>query len=149
MDLPKNQIVVRLARRPTGDVVPGQDLVVDHHARTPLPDDLEEGQVLVKNLFLSLDPAMRGWMDDRRSYLPPVAIGAVMRGNTISEVIASRNTKFPTGTLVQGQFGWQQYAVGGKKEGVAAVHPPPGISPSVFLGALGMTGMTAYFGLLR
>mmetsp|Transcript_35197 Transcript_35197/g.111241 ORF Transcript_35197/g.111241 Transcript_35197/m.111241 type:complete len:231 (-) Transcript_35197:3-695(-) len=144
--LPQSQDAVRLMRRPMGEVVPGVDLVLGT-APVPRPSDLSEGEVIVRNLWLSLDPAMRGWMDDAKSYIPPVPLGEVMRGGCVGEVVASRSSKFPLGCLVQGMFGWQEYTRSGPK-GVVRVEPPPGIPASMFLGVLGLTGMTAYFGLL-
>ena len=105
-----------------------------------------EGEVLVKVLYLSLDPAMRGWMNDARSYIPPVGIGEVMRALGAGEVIASRHPDLAVGDHVTGLLGAQEYAVvhgGGLIKVDTALAPLP-----VYLGALGMPGMTAYFGLL-
>lgn len=105
-----------------------------------------DGQILVKVTHLSLDPAMRGWMNDARSYIPPVGIGEVMRAGGGGEVVASRNPKFKAGDQVVGAFGVQRYALSDGK-GVdkvdTAIVPMP-----VYIGTLGMPGMTAYFGLL-
>lgn len=127
-----------LASRPVGMVS------VDnfHYDEEPLPQ-LEEGQYLVQTLYVSLDPAMRGWLDDRPSYLPPVAIGAVMRAGGVGRVVASRDPAMPVGQLVTGVTGWQEYIV--PRGGFQVV--PAGVSPDIALGALGATGMTAYFGL--
>ena len=75
----------------------------------PKPGD---GEVLVRNLYISFDPAMRGWMEDRESYLPPVAVGEPMRAGCIGQIVESRNPDFQRGDLVQGMFGWQEYAIG-------------------------------------
>lgn len=147
--IPSSQRVVRLMKRPIGMVNPGADLVVSS-APVVSSGDLGAGQFLVKNLWLSLDPAMRGWMNDAKSYIEPVKLNDVMRGGTIAQVVASKNSAYSVGDLVTGMFGWQEYThVESPKEAGAQVVPTlPGVSPSAFLGVLGMTGMTAYFGLL-
>ncbi len=105
-----------------------------------------QGQVLVQVLLLSLDPAMRGWLNDTRSYIPPVAIGEVMRAGGIGRVLASRDPRFSQGDHVSGTFGAQEYALAGGGELLAV---DPAVAPlETHLGALGITGMTAYFGLL-
>jgi len=106
----------------------------------------KEGELLVKVLYISLDPAMRGWMNEARSYAPPVGIGEVMRALAAGIVTASRNSRFAVGDHVSGVFGVQEYAVSdgrGVMKIDARVVPLP-----KFLSVLGMTGMTAYFGLL-
>jgi len=103
-----------------------------------------EGEFLVHNLYLSLDPAMRGWISDARSYMPPVAIGEVMRGGCVAEVLDSRHAAFSPGELVFGMFGWQDYAV---SEGTGVLRVPEDVGPTLALGALGWTSLTAYFGL--
>lgn len=111
----------------------------------PLPQPAA-GEFLVKIEYLSLDPAMRGWMNDTRSYVPPVQIGEVMRALCAGTVETSNHAGFNAGDNVVGVFGVQEYAVsdGG---GVIKVDPNL-VSLPVYLGALGMPGMTAYFGLL-
>jgi NADPH-dependent curcumin reductase CurA len=108
----------------------------------PLPKPAE-GEVLVKNLWLSLDPYMRGRMDDVKSYVKGVDIGEVMVGQTVGEVIESRNEKFKRGDKVLTQLGWQLY--GSAKEASKVQEGPAPLS--YYLGCLGMPGMTAYFGL--
>jgi NADPH-dependent curcumin reductase CurA len=108
--------------------------------------DPGEGELLVELLYISLDPAMRGWINDAKSYLPPVSIGEVMRALGLGRVIASKNPKFAAGDYVYGGLGVQEYALTdgsaiGKVDAKAAPLP-------VYLSALGMPGMTAYFGLL-
>jgi hypothetical protein len=112
--------------------------------------DPAEGQVLVKVLQLSLDPAMRGWMNEGRSYIPPVGIGEVMRAIGIGKVQASKNPAFAAGDLVTGGFGIQEYCLVAdpKKLGLHKIDPRLG-TPAQWLNALGMPGMTAYFGLLE
>jgi hypothetical protein len=133
----------RLARRPAGAIAPG-DL---EFASGPLPH-IGPGQALVKNLFLSLDPTNRIWMSDRDQYLPPVEIGAVMRGGTIGVVTQSQEPTLPVGSIVApGLSGWQEYDVA--TAGIARVLPQiPGVPVTAYMSALGLTGWTAYFGLL-
>ena len=104
-------------------------------------------EFVVRVTMLSLDPAMRGWMDDRPSYLPPIGIDEVIRAGGVGEVVASNNARFPVGTLVSGTFGVQEYALS-DGSGVTKVDTSLG-TPSMYLGVLGMTGMTAYFGLFE
>lgn len=108
---------------------------------------LKDGEFLVKNEYISLDPAMRGWMRDVRSYIPPVALGDVMRAGTVGEVIESKNDKFKVGDFASGWGGVQKYSV---SDGKMSHKVDPSIAPlPKFLGVLGMPGMTAYFGLLH
>jgi NADPH-dependent curcumin reductase CurA len=105
-----------------------------------------EGEVLVKIAYVSLDPAMRGWMNEGRSYIPPVGIGEVMRAFAVGEVIASNDPDVAVGEHVGGLLGVQEYSIAHGK-GVFKVDPSLAPLP-VYLGALGMPGVTAYFGLL-
>ncbi|HEU0103991.1 MAG TPA: NADP-dependent oxidoreductase [Mycobacteriales bacterium] len=132
---------VRLAKRPTG--LPTDDVwdVVTEPA--PEPGD---GEFLLRTRYISVDPAMRGWMNDVRSYVPPVGLGEVMRAGVVGEVVASRAGRFPEGAHVVATTGVQEYAVS-DGAGVQVVDPAKAPLPT-YLGALGMTGMTAYFGLL-
>jgi NADPH-dependent curcumin reductase CurA len=112
----------------------------------PVPE-LADGELLVKSLYLSVDPYMRGRMNDVKSYAPPVAIGGTMVGGVVGEVIESKNEKFAAGDTVQGEFGWQEFTVTNGR-GVRKVDPK--IAPvSTAVGILGMPGLTAYFGLLH
>src|SRR5208282_1969779 len=104
------------------------------------------GELLVQVLYISLDPAMRGWMNDARSYIPPVGIGELMRALGVGMVAASRNSPFAVGDHVSGMFGVQEYALTDGK-GVTKVDARVAPLPK-YLSVLGMTGMTAYFGLL-
>jgi NADPH-dependent curcumin reductase CurA len=108
--------------------------------------DPGEGELLVKILYISLDPAMRGWMNEGKSYVAPVGIGEVMRAGALGRVIASKNPKFAVGDHVYGGFGVQEYAIS-NGTGITKVDPSAFPLP-VYLGTLGMPGMTAYFGLL-
>lgn len=106
----------------------------------------QDGQVLVRNEYLSLDPAMRGWMNEGKSYIPPVALGDVMRALGVGKVIASAHPGFAVGDYVNGALGMQDYFTG-EPRGFYKVDPKLVPLP-VYLSALGMTGMTAYFALL-
>jgi hypothetical protein len=108
--------------------------------------EIGDGEVLVKNHYASLDPAMRGWMNEGRSYIPPVQIGDVMRAGTVGEVIASNSPDFKAGDYVSGMLGIQQY---GKAQAKDLTKIDPNLAPiETYLGGLGMPGLTAYFGLL-
>ncbi|MCW0206788.1 MAG: NADP-dependent oxidoreductase [Achromobacter sp.] len=111
----------------------------------PVPE-LKEGEVLVRNLYLSVDPAMRGWVNAAANYSDPVAIGEVMRSFAAGRVVASRNPRYPEGCLVMGMLGWQDYAVtDGRaiRRRVLETDLPLSLS----LGVLGLNGVTAYFAL--
>ena len=131
----------RLAARPSG--LPKRS---DWQLTTEPVAQPADGQLLVKVLQISLDPAMRGWMNEGRSYIPPVGIGEVMRAGGVGKVIASKNPKFAVGDHVSGGFGVQEYCVSDGK-GVAQIDLRLGTLPQ-WLNALGMPGMTGYFGLL-
>jgi NADPH-dependent curcumin reductase CurA len=130
-----------LAKRPVGLPQP-----TDFTYEETVVGEPAEGELVVKNRYISLDPAMRGWMNDVRSYIPPVGIGEVMRALAIGEVIASKAAGFAVGDVVVGAFGMQEYAITAAKAAtkIAPLAPLPR-----FLGVLGMTGLTAYFGLLE
>jgi len=130
----------RLAARPVG-LPKGSDWnLVEEPAREPA-----EGEFLVRIEYVSLDPAMRGWMNEGKSYVPPVGIGEVMRAYSAGEVVVSNNPKFPVGSRVAGVFGVQQYAI---SDGKGARVVDTALAPlPTYLSVLGMTGMTAYFGL--
>lgn len=106
----------------------------------------KDGELLVQVLYISLDPAMRGWINEARSYVPPVSIGEVMRALGVGIVTTSRNSRFAVGDHVSGLFGVQEYAVSDGR-GVTKVDPKIVPLPK-YLSVLGMPGMTAYFGLL-
>lgn len=134
--------VVRLGERPFGLPDPSTWHVED----VPLPT-VGDRQFLVRVELISLDPAMRGWLDDRPSYLPPVALGDVMRASAVGVIEESRHPRFPVGTRVQGLLGVQTHVVSDGR-GVTIVDEALG-TPSMYLGVLGNTGLTAYFGLFE
>ena len=131
----------RLAARPVGMPKREDWSYTEEPVREP-----GEGELLVKVLYISLDPAMRGWMNEGKSYIPPVGIGEVMRAGAVGRVISSKHPGFAVGDHVSGTFGVQEYALSNGK-GVTKVDTGFAALP-VYLGTLGMPGMTAYFGLL-
>ena len=139
MTNPVNRQVL-LAARPKGYPVESDFQMSD----SPMPVP-EAGQVLVRNLWLSLDPYQRGRMNDAPSYAPSVAIGQVMTGGTVGRVVTNRHPGFSEGDIVEGLLGWQAYAVSGSP---ALRKVDPELAPiSTALGIIGMPGLTAYFGL--
>src|SRR5689334_22508104 len=136
----------RLAARPAAGLPKRSDWnYTEEPVRDPGP-----GQVLVKILYISLDPAMRGWMNEGRSYIEPVKLGDVMRAGALGRVMASQNPGFAAGDIVVGMFGVQEYALSDGK-GLSKIEPAlQKLAPlPAFLGTLGMPGLTAYFGLLE
>ncbi len=140
--MPTENRQVRLAARPRG--LPTPD--VWEHTTEEVAEPVD-GQFLARVKYISLDPAMRGWMNEGRSYIPPVGIGEVMRAGAIAEVFASRHEGFAVGDHVSSLFGVQEYALS-DGTGVTKVDPSLAALPT-YLGTLGMPGMTAYFGLLE
>jgi NADPH-dependent curcumin reductase CurA len=131
-----------LASRPVGEPKPENFRLEEFPVPKPGP-----GEVLLRTVWLSLDPYMRGRMSDAPSYAPPVQIGQAMAGGTVCEVTQSNNPQFAVGDLVVGYTGWQTHAVSDGK-GLQKIDPKLA-PPSTFLGVLGMPGMTAYAGLLE
>jgi NADPH-dependent curcumin reductase CurA len=109
--------------------------------------EIGDGEALVHVDWISLDPTNRMWIDATPTYLPPVGIGEVMRGLGLGEVVASNNPNYAVGQLVQGLVGWQEYAVASDMQPLQPVDVAEGVSPSSYLGALGMTGLTAWIGI--
>lgn len=133
---------VVLAARPVGVPLAEHFAIEEEACPEPGP-----GQFLLRNRYLSVSPAMRGWVNAVANYSEPVAIGAVMRANAVGEVIASRNDTYAVGDLLVGMFGWQTHAIGDGSE-VSTKLSDPGAPISAYLGVLGISGITAYFGLL-
>ncbi|MCX2741786.1 NADP-dependent oxidoreductase [Pontibacter anaerobius] len=137
----KNKTIL-LASRPNG--VPTQENFAFEVQDVPA---LQEGHVLLKSLYVSVDPYMRGRMSDAASYVAPYTVGEPITGGIVAEVIDSRNPQFPKGTVVMDRLPWQQYIV---HDGSGLSKISPDIAPlSYHLGILGMPGLTAYFGLLH
>ncbi|MBE9212310.1 NADP-dependent oxidoreductase [Plectonema cf. radiosum LEGE 06105] len=134
-----------LLSRPIGDIKESNF----EYKEVPIPT-LNEGEVLIRNLYLSLDPTNRIWMSDMVQYMPPVELGEVMRGVAMGVVEESKNSNLRSGDIVTGLLGWQDYAVL-KEEPVnfiTKIHPPLPNPLFTAVGLLGATGVTAYFGLL-
>ncbi|WP_079226983.1 NADP-dependent oxidoreductase [Pseudomonas putida] len=131
-----------LAKRPVGAVRRDDFTFETVPAEAPAA-----GQIQVRNLYLSLDPAMRGWMNEGKSYIPPVALGQVMRALGVGEVVASSHPDYKPGDHVSGALGVQDYFTG-EPQGLHKIDPSLAPLPR-YLSALGMTGMTAYFALLE
>lgn len=140
--LPATSREIHLASRPSGRPVPENFRL----AEVPLPE-LGEGQVLVRNQYISVDPYMRGRMNDVKSYSAPFALDEALDGGAVGEVIASRSDDRKVGDAVVHQLGWREYAV---LDAAATMPARTDLAPaSAFLGVLGMTGLTAYAGLLK
>ena len=130
-----------LAARPAGMV----DQSTTRLETGPVPE-IGPGQALVAVRYLSIDPTIRTWMNDAPGYLPPIALNEIVRGGGIGEVVKSSSDRYQPGDLVFGMTGWQDYVVA--DEGAAAMQAiPAGVDPTLALGVLGVTGVTAYFGM--
>jgi NADPH-dependent curcumin reductase CurA len=134
---------LRLKTRPEGLVqIENFDLV-----EQPL-EELKDGEVLVRTLYISMDPTNRVWMRDIPQYMPPVAIGEVMRAFGLGRVVKSRSSRYSEGDLVQGLTGWQDYLTfHDSAKGFVRLPGDPGIPLPTLLGACGMSGITAYYGM--
>jgi NADPH-dependent curcumin reductase CurA len=131
-----------LSKRPVG--LPEKDTWTLEENEMPVAG---EGQFVVKTAYISLDPAMRGWINDAKSYIPPVQIGEVMRSGSVGEIVDSKHADFKVGEFVSGWGGVQEYSL---TDGTNWVKVDPKIAPlPLYISTLGMPGMTAYFGLMR
>ncbi len=131
-----------LAERPSGNVDDTTVRVEEQDAPEPGP-----GQALARVRYLSIDPTIRTWMDDRVGYLPPIGIGEVVRSGGVAEVTESHSDRYAPGDLLFGMTGWQDWVLA--DEGAGAMQKlPPGVPPTSALNVFGVTGMTAYFGLI-
>ncbi len=140
METTNRQVVLK--NRPTGMIAEDTTAVVE----SPVPE-ITDGQALVRVKYLSIDPTIRTWMDDAPGYLPPIGIDEVIRAGGAGEVVASKSSRYAVGDLVTGITGWQDYCIA--DEGMAAMSPAPAdLDLATTLNVLGVTGMTAYFGLL-
>lgn len=133
---------IKLVKRPGLQITP--DIFETVSLETP---ELDDGQILVKQTHMSLDPAMKGWMSpDKESYIPPVELGDVMRSSGVGEIVESKNDQYPVGAMVGGLMGWTEYYVG---DGNGLRIIPPGISAEEVLCVLALPGLTAYQGLVE
>ena len=131
----------RLRHRPVGEIAPGDLEFVEEPVR-----QLNDGEILVRQIYLSLDPTNRIWMSDMDQYMPPVEIGEVMRGGTLGVVEDTRNADYQVGDIVSGIGGWQDYQI--TPGGLGKLPADTGLPLTAFMSVLGATGATAYFGLL-
>lgn len=146
MSLTNHQIL--LASRPTGEPTADNFKLVE--APVPTADQLADGQVLVRHHYLSLDPYMRGRMNDSKSYAEPQPLGTVMIGGTVGEVVASKHARHAVGDSVVGMGGWQEYSVvDANQRGALNKVDTRHIPLSAYLGSVGMPGVTAWYGLMK
>lgn len=146
-NIPSESEVIYLHERPLTSIT--SSTFKTRQEPLPKPNDLPTDMVLIRVLYISVDPAMRGWLSTRRSYIPPVKLNAVMRANGVGEVVYSTGN-IRQGELVTGMFGWRDY-IALPISKINRVRLPSSLAkqPSIILGVLGLTGLTAYFGLLR
>ncbi len=140
---PTNRQIL-LKARPHG--APSQSDFEPAESAIPRP---QEGQVLLRHLFLSIDPAIRGWMSDAKSYLPPIALGDPVRSGTLSEIVESRAEGWKAGQVVRALAAWESFSAVPASQLHGAVQPVEGVPLHAMLSVLGGTGLTAYFGLLE
>ncbi len=146
MSLINHQIL--LASRPAGEPTTDNFKLVE--APVPTVDQLTDGQVLVRHHYLSLDPYMRGRMNDSKSYAEPQPLNSVMIGGTVGEVIASKHARYAVGDSVVGMGGWQEYSVvDANQRGILTKVDTRQIPLSAYLGSVGMPGVTAWYGLMK
>ncbi len=131
-----------LNAHPKGDLKHSDFKLID--AEMP---EAGEGEVLIKTMYLALEPAMKGWMENRADYVAPMHIGDLMRGNGVGRVIESNNPDYPEGAVVSGGFGWREYLTSNGKN-VPLQKVPDGVPVTSVMSIMGITGLTAYFGLL-
>ncbi|KAK2595298.1 hypothetical protein QQS21_007013 [Conoideocrella luteorostrata] len=146
MTFENTQVV--LAERPTEGIVPGQTFRIEKGPR-PSPDNVKDGEILVEVLLISVEPAMRGWITDTRSYLPPVQIGETMRSFSAARVLASKSKQAQVGDIVVAASGWAEYAIVPESRFEPAAAFPKGKEPHEWLSMYGLTGMTAWVGMTQ
>jgi len=139
MDRMNEQVV--LAERPTTILEPSTTRL--ETVAAPVPKD---GEALVEVGFLSIDPTIRTWMDDAPGYLPPIGIGEVVRSGGIGTIVESNSARYNVGDMVFGTVGWQRYSIAGQGQQAMTVIPA-GVDPLLAINVLGVTGLTAYFGM--
>lgn len=138
--MPYENVEIHLVSRPVGEPQLSDFATVE--TVVPAPRD---GQIVVRNDWMSVDPYMRGRMNDRKSYVPPFVLGQVMEGGAVGHVVESRSAQFPVGTVVQHDFGWRAYAV--LDDSAATAVDISSVDATAYLGVLGLTGFTAYLAL--
>ncbi|KAI0204330.1 NAD(P)-binding protein [Astrocystis sublimbata] len=144
--MPSENLSYILNERPKGEIVPG----VTFRQKTspiPRPEDVNDGEVLAETLYLGLEPAMRGWLDDARSYVPPVALGEVMRGFSSARVLFSKSPKAKIGDIIHAPTGWSEYAIMSDQAFEPASHFPELGHPKDMIGIMGIVGLTAWLGM--
>lgn len=144
----RQSLQLELAERPKADILPGKTFR-QRQVPAPTEADLKDGELLLEALYISFDPAMRGWLDDRRSYVPPVQIGEVMRAGTISRVLASKSGKAKPGDIITARLGMREVGIVPEVLAEPPLPLPAGGKITDLLGVLGMTGLTAYFGMTK
>lgn len=144
----RQSLQIELAERPHGEIIPGKTFR-QTTVTAPTDADLKDGEILVETLYLSLDPAMRGWLDDKRSYVPPVQIGEIMRAAGIVRVLASKSSRVNAGDIVTAYTGLAEVRILSEDAVQDRFPLPPNGRVTDLLGVLGMTGLTAYFGMTK
>lgn len=142
MDSEQRNQHMLLAARPSGEIRPQDFSIVD----VPMPSP-GEGEILVETRYLAVEPAMKGWMEDRVDYVAALQIGDVMRGHGVGCVLESNNPDYPVGAMVMGQTGWRRYLTSDGRS-IPLRLLPSGVAATTALNVLGITGLTAYFGML-
>ncbi|CAH0024949.1 unnamed protein product [Clonostachys rhizophaga] len=144
----RDNLSIHLAERPKGDIIPGTTF---SQKRTPIPSpaDLKDGEILVETLYLSLDPAMRTYLNPGGSYMAPVPVGGIMRGMTVCRVLASKSKRAAAGDFVSGNTGWTEHAILGEKDFEPTSRFPGLRDPQDMLSVLGPTGVTAWYGMTQ
>lgn len=132
-----------LNRRPQGEIQDGDLTLTDHPVRS-----LEDGEILIQVLWLSLDPYMRPRMNDAASYIEPIPLAGIMPGESVGRVIESRSDRFAPGDLVTSYSGWQEYFIADERDSMIYKVEPDGVPLPAFLGVAGMPGRTGYCGLV-
>ncbi|KAI1328516.1 NAD(P)-binding protein [Xylariaceae sp. FL0255] len=142
----KENLSYVLNERPKGDIIPG----VTFQKKTspiPKPEDVKDGQVLAETLYLGLEPAMRTWLNDARSYVPPVGLGEVMRGYSAARVLYSKSPSVKSGDIIHAPTGWSEYAIMSDQEIEPPSHFPELGHPKDMIGTMGIVGLTAWVGM--
>ncbi|KAI1261170.1 NAD(P)-binding protein [Xylariaceae sp. FL1019] len=142
----KNNLTYILNERPEGDIIPGVTFLPKENP-VPKPEDVKDGEVLAETLYLGLEPAMRTWLDETRSYVPPVGLGEVMRGFSAARVLYSKSANAKAGDIIHAPTGWAEYAIMSEKEFEPSAHFPELGHPKDLLVTMGIVGLTAWVGM--